>query len=69
MDSMSRGTKEHQEKMVLLQKEKGQVSTQYKEKRREVDSLREQLQAKIADYAKFTESGKRFLSFVIFYIL
>ncbi|RUS85476.1 hypothetical protein EGW08_006752 [Elysia chlorotica] len=59
MDSMSRGTKEHQEKMVLLQKEKGQVSAQYKDKRKEVDTLREQLQAKIADYAKFTESGKK----------
>ncbi|GFR61522.1 kinesin-like protein [Elysia marginata] len=59
MDSMSRGTKEHQEKMLLLQKEKGQVSSQYKDKRKEVDSLREQLQIKIADYAKFTESGKK----------
>ncbi|GFO11596.1 kinesin-like protein [Plakobranchus ocellatus] len=59
MDSMSRGSKEHQEKMMLLQKEKGQISGQYKDKRREVDSLREQLQAKIADYAKFTESGKK----------
>ena len=35
-----------------------QLSMQYKDKRKVVDELKEELQKKINDYTKFTESGK-----------
>lgn len=41
-----------------LQKEKDQASEDYKEKRQAVDALKEDLQKKIEDYAKLSESGK-----------
>lgn len=37
---------------------KFQLTTQYKEKRQVVDDLKEQLQLKITEYTKFTESGQ-----------
>ncbi|KAK7485572.1 hypothetical protein BaRGS_00023147, partial [Batillaria attramentaria] len=59
MDSMKKGNRELQEKILLLQKERDQLSLQYKEKRQVVDALKEELQHKINDYTKFTESGKK----------
>ena len=35
-----------------------QLTVQYKDKRRVVDDLKEELQKKINDYTKFTESGE-----------
>ncbi|XP_062568662.1 chromosome-associated kinesin KIF4A-like [Saccostrea cucullata] len=58
MDNMKKGNKEIQEKMLLLQKEKDQVTSQYTEKRRVVDGLNEELQKKIAEYSKYQDSGK-----------
>ncbi|KAK3099844.1 hypothetical protein FSP39_010656 [Pinctada imbricata] len=59
MDSMRKGNVELQEKMILLQKEKDQVTMQYKERRRVVDELNTELQRKIAEYSKYTEAGKQ----------
>ncbi|XP_012936712.1 chromosome-associated kinesin KIF4A [Aplysia californica] len=59
MDSMKKGNREVQEQMMLLQKEKDQLTDKYKEKRKVVESMKEELQKKISEYAKFTESGKK----------
>ncbi|XP_060080891.1 chromosome-associated kinesin KIF4B-like [Ylistrum balloti] len=59
-DNVRKGNKELQEKMAHLQKEKDQFTLQYKEKRKGVDVMNEELQRKIAEYSKWTEtqSGK-----------
>lgn len=57
-DSMKKGNRELQEKLMLLQKEKDQLTYQYKEKRKVVDDLNEELQKKIGEYSKLTQSGK-----------
>ncbi|XP_069129785.1 chromosome-associated kinesin KIF4B-like isoform X2 [Argopecten irradians] len=57
-DNVRKGNKELQEKMILLQKEKDQLTLQYKEKRKGVDVMNEDLQKRIAEYSKWTESGK-----------
>ncbi|KAK6173642.1 hypothetical protein SNE40_017056 [Patella caerulea] len=59
MDSMKQGNLELQEKLLLLQKEKDQLTIQYKDKRKIVDELKEELQKKITDYSKFIETGKK----------
>ncbi|XP_025087513.1 chromosome-associated kinesin KIF4A-like isoform X3 [Pomacea canaliculata] len=58
MDSMKKGSRELQEKILLLQKERDLISEQYKAKRKDVDELKEDLQKKIMDYTKYTESKK-----------
>lgn len=58
MDSMKKGNKELQEKMLLLQKEKDQLTNEYKEKRLLVDRMKEDLQRRIADYSQLADSGK-----------
>ncbi|XP_077984133.1 kinesin-like protein KIF1B [Glandiceps talaboti] len=57
-DSARKGNKEMQEKFLLMQKEKDQLMAEYKEKRKVVDDMKENLQARIADYSKLAESGK-----------
>lgn len=57
-DSMKKGNRELQEKLMLLQKEKDQLTYQYKERRKVVDDLNEELQRKIGEYSKLTQSGK-----------
>ena len=57
-DSMKKGNRELQEKLMLLQKEKDQLTYQYKERRKVVDELNEELQRKIGEYSKLTQSGK-----------
>lgn len=59
MDSMKKGNREMHEQILLLQKERDQLSIQYREKRHVVDGLKEELQQKIKDYTKYTESGKK----------
>ncbi|XP_076468028.1 kinesin-like protein KIF3A isoform X2 [Babylonia areolata] len=59
MDSMKKGNREMQEKILLLQKERDQLSLQYKEKRQAVDALKDELQQRIKAYTKYTESGKK----------
>ncbi|XP_060556086.1 chromosome-associated kinesin KIF4-like [Ruditapes philippinarum] len=57
-DNMKKGSKELQEKVQMLQKEKDQIMAAYKEKRAIVDKLKAELQNKIAQYSKFAEKGK-----------
>ncbi|XP_002734593.1 uncharacterized protein LOC100366509, partial [Saccoglossus kowalevskii] len=57
-DSAKKGNKEMQEKFLLMQKEKDQLLAEYKEKRKLVDEMKDNLQARIADYSKLAESGK-----------
>ena len=57
-DTMKRGDKEVQERRLLLQKEKDQLTLEYKDKRVKVDQLKEELQKKIVEYSKLAESGK-----------
>lgn len=57
-DSMKKGDKELQEKMLILQKEKDVLTSQYSERRKTVDGLNEELQKKIAEYSKYQDSGK-----------
>ncbi|XP_015758048.1 PREDICTED: kinesin-II 85 kDa subunit-like isoform X1 [Acropora digitifera] len=58
MDSTKRDNKEVQEKLMALQKEKDQLTAEFKEKRRLVDELKDDLQSKIADYSQMAESGR-----------
>ncbi|KAK3724935.1 hypothetical protein QZH41_017145, partial [Actinostola sp. cb2023] len=58
MDTMKRDNKEVQERLMVLQKEKDQLTTEFKEKRKLVDELKDDLQTKITEYSKLTESGK-----------
>jgi uncharacterized coiled-coil DUF342 family protein len=58
---MKKGSKELQEKVQMLQKEKDQIMAAYKEKRAIVDELKAELQNKIAQYSKFAEKGEKFL--------
>ncbi|XP_033124252.1 kinesin-like protein KIF3B [Anneissia japonica] len=57
-DSMRKGNKEVQEKLLLMQKERDQLQEEYKEKRRMVDTMKENLQIKIVDYTKMAEKDK-----------
>ncbi|XP_071087472.1 kinesin-II 95 kDa subunit-like [Haliotis cracherodii] len=58
MDSMKKGSQELQDRLVILQKEKDQLTLKQKEKRKELDDLKEDLQKKITEFSKLTEKGK-----------
>lgn len=56
--SSNKGNKEKQERALLLQKEKDQLTLEYKERRKIVDDLKTDLQIKVSEHAQFSESGK-----------
>ncbi|XP_064636448.1 kinesin-II 95 kDa subunit-like [Lineus longissimus] len=58
MDTMKKGNKELQERLLLLQKEKDQLTLTYKDKRRVLDDLKDELQKRISDYSELASSGK-----------
>ena len=58
LDSMKKESKEIQQKLAVLQKEKDKLMIDYKEKRKVVDDLKDTLQTMITDYSKLTEMGK-----------
>jgi len=58
LDSMKKESKEIQQKLAVLQKEKDKLMIDYKEKRKVVDDLKDTLQAMITEYSKLTEMGK-----------
>lgn len=58
LDSMKKDSKEIQQKLASLQKDKDKLMIDYKEKRRVVDELKDVLQNMITEYSKLTESGK-----------
>ena len=53
-----KSTKGFNERLVLIDKEKGQVSLEYQEKRESIDKLKEDLRKKITEYTKQAETGK-----------
>lgn len=57
MDTSRRGNKEVQERLLLLQKEKDQLTLEFKDKRVKVDQMKEELQKHINDYSKMAESS------------
>ena len=57
METNSKGNKEIQEKIIELQKEKDHLTLEYRDKRKKVDELKEDLQRKIAEYSKLAQSG------------
>ena len=59
MESNRKGTQDLQEKIVELQREKDHLTLEYREKRKKVDELKEDLQKKITEYSKIAQSGKK----------
>ncbi|EDV19336.1 uncharacterized protein TRIADDRAFT_62201 [Trichoplax adhaerens] len=58
-DIHKKDTREVKEKLVTLQQEKDSLSLEYKEKRRVVDEMKDDLQNRISEYSKLGESNKR----------
>ncbi|KAI0227726.1 Kinesin-like protein KIF13A [Lamellibrachia satsuma] len=58
MDTKKQGNKDVRERILLLQKEKDQLTLEYKRKREQINEMKEKLQTKIAEYSKLAESGK-----------
>ncbi|XP_078601503.1 kinesin-like protein KIF13A [Branchiostoma floridae x Branchiostoma japonicum] len=58
MDAVRRGNKDTRERILQIQKDKDKLQLEYKEKRQQLDRMKDDLQAKIADYTKMTEMGK-----------
>eukprot|EP00794_Sanderia_malayensis_P007849 gene7849-8698_t len=58
LDSMKKESKEIQQKLATLQKEKDKLMIDYKDKRNVVDELKDVLQSMITEFSKLTESGK-----------
>ncbi|XP_065827439.1 kinesin-2b-like [Oscarella lobularis] len=56
MDTLKKENKEVHEKLQKLAKEKDQLGTEYKEKRKFVDDIKDDLQNKINEYSKFDKS-------------
>lgn len=57
MDTLKKEQHEAYERLKVLYKEKDQLAVGYKEKKKKVDDLKEQLQAKIREYSKLSENG------------
>ena len=58
MDTLKKEQHEAYERLKVLHKEKDQLAASYKEKKKRVDDLKEQLQTKIGEYSKLSESGR-----------
>ncbi|XP_046853337.1 kinesin-like protein klp-20 isoform X2 [Xenia sp. Carnegie-2017] len=57
-DSVKKESQEIQEKLSALRKEKDRLTIEYKERRRTVDEIKDNLQNKITEYSKLVEIGK-----------
>ena len=57
MDTAKRDNKEVQERILILQKEKDHLTLEYRNKRKMVDDMKDNLQKKIQDYSKLAESS------------
>ncbi|KAK2186973.1 hypothetical protein NP493_183g04000 [Ridgeia piscesae] len=58
MDTKKQGNKDVRERILLLQKEKDQLTLEYKRKREQINEMKEKLQTNIAAYSKLAESGQ-----------
>lgn len=59
LDNSKSSNKFVQERIVVLQKEKDQLTLEYRNKRQSVDNLKDSLQKQIQSYSKLAESSKR----------
>ena len=57
MDTLKKEQHEANERLKVLYREKDQLAAGYKERKKTVDGLKEQLQAKIGEYSKLSENG------------
>ena len=57
MDTLKKEQQEAQERLRVLYEERDGLTASYKDKKKHVDELKEQLQQKINDYSKLSESG------------
>ena len=58
MDTLKKEQAEAQERLKVLYEERDRLTTSYKDKKKQVDELKEQLQKKINDYSKLSEKGQ-----------
>ncbi|XP_064405609.1 kinesin-like protein klp-20 [Halichondria panicea] len=58
MDTLKKEQQEAQERLRVLYEERDGLTASYKDKKKHVDELKEQLQQKINDYSKLSESGE-----------
>lgn len=57
MDTLKKEQHEAYERLKELHNKRDLLATRYKEKRKKVDDLKEQLQIKIGEYSKLSENG------------
>ena len=69
MDTLKKEQHEAYERLKVLYREKDQLAASYKERKKTVDDLKEQLQTKIGEYSKLSENGKTNTTPVIEYAL
>ena len=60
MDTLKKEQAEAQERLKVLYEERDGLTAEYKDKKKQVDELKEQLQKKINDYSKLSEKGQCF---------
>ena len=58
MDTLKKEQHEAYERLKVLYKEKDELAASYKERKKKVDNLKEQLQTKIGEYSKLSENGR-----------
>lgn len=59
MDTLKKEQHEAHERLKVLYKEKEELTASYKETKKKVDGLKEQLQTKIGEYSKLSENGMK----------
>jgi cell division protein FtsB len=52
------GAAQHNERIVELQREKDRLTLEYRDKRKKVDDLKDDLQKKISEYSRIAQSGE-----------
>ncbi len=57
MDTLKKEQQEAQDRLRVLYEERDGLTASYKDKKKHVDELKDQLQQKINDYSKLSESG------------
>ena len=61
MDTLKKEQHEACERLKVLYREKDQLAVSYKERKKKVDDLKEQLQMKIGEYSKLSENDAKIL--------
>lgn len=58
MDTLKKEQQEAQERLKVMYEERDSLTADYKDRKRQVDELKEQLQHKISDYSNLSEKGR-----------